>query len=682
MTKRKMSSRKEQQEYFAAAEDPNELAAGMSQKITEWRTWYASRGLNQLQTKKLKNYYGISQGGNTSMAVTRGGSEGELSLVKVNDLRNLIQHQLVIITSQRPAGIAKAINSDSKALQASRVGTAVAEFYMTQVGFEARYVEAAEIALVCDESFVEGVWDTSMGEVVGMDPVTGEVMNAGDGMINVHCPWFVARDPGFKVATQKWYIITKKANRFDRAKQYPKYATHILSCANDELPEVPMDYIPDGSDAIYEHWLIHDRTPSLPQGRYSLMIGGEIVLDTELPFKDFPVDRMAASDVIDACIGYAAANDILALEEVTDALHSIVVTNQVNFGGQCFVCPQNSGLKFADLAKGVRVFELPMNMIDKFKPLDLLHTPPEVFNYITMLGNKKDQTVGVSSVTKGQPEGQLAGASGSALALVQAQAISFNSGGQRAWFQLLGKSMTKFIRILAKWADVPRIAAIAGKSKMAGIKQFKYTGKDLQMVSSLVYEMVNPALQTLGGRMTLGDTLIKIPGMIKSPKQYIDLVVTGQPDVLWDDDVADQMLILEENEALIDGEDVDAIITEMHEDHIKSHMSLITNEAKKKDPGLVVKVTKHVLMHIGLWTEATLTNPGLLIATGQKPLYPPQQPGVQGPGPDGGPPPGAGGPDVGKSLMEPQGGGMPSLPKVAGTDEKAQVPGVSNSGAV
>ena len=102
--------------YFASVDDPFELAAGMQGKITEWRVWVKSRGLVGLWKKKLSNYYGISMAGNSSQGVEAGGSEGELSLIKVNDLHNLIQNQLVLVTGQRPAGIARAINSESRKL--------------------------------------------------------------------------------------------------------------------------------------------------------------------------------------------------------------------------------------------------------------------------------------------------------------------------------------------------------------------------------------------------------------------------------------------------------------------------------------------------------------------------------------------------------------------------------------
>jgi hypothetical protein len=674
------------QEYFASIEDPVRLASEMQEKVRIWRQWASNGGLMNLWQKKLKNYYGISAGGNSSQSVNQGGSQGELSLIKVNDLHNLIQNQLVMVTSQRPAGQARAVNSDTASLKAARIGTAIAEYYMSQVGFESKFVTVTETALLCDEGYIDLFWDKSAGDPIAVDPESGKPEMSGECILRTHAPWNVSRDPGLPIEQQKWVILSYRGNKYDLAASYPKFQEQILSCSENKIPSIPMESIPDGSDSIFAHLLVHDRTSAVPEGRYSLLIGDYIVLDTALPFKDYPVERISPADVIDGPIGYASANDILALEEVTDALHSIITTNEVTLGGATVVGPDGANIKHTDLAKGLRYFELPPDLVNSIKTLELCHTPPEVFNYVQMLGNKKEQAVGVNSVVRGQPEGQLAGASGAALALIQTQAIAFNSGIQRSYFRLLSGTMTKLIGILRTYADTPRVARIVGKSKASGLKEFKYTGQDLNSISSIVYEMVNPVSQTFGGRLTLAQDLLKAQ-MIKSPKQYINVVATGQTDVLTEDDEADQLLILEENENLTEGKPVNAVITEMHSDHIKSHMSVLSSVAAKSDPNLVNQALAHIQQHISLWQQASATNPGILMATGQQPLMPPPGMGgapgtaVPGGGPQGGGPQGGPGQLVGGGappvVQEAGEVSQPNLPNIAGTNEKPTIPGVN-----
>jgi hypothetical protein len=117
-------------------------------------------------------------------------------MIKVNDLRSLIQEQLVIVTSQRPAGQARAINSDTQSLKSARIGTAISEYYMSQIGFEAKFVTATEIALLCDEAYIDLFWDKTAGDPIAVDPVTGTPEMSGDCILRTHAPWNVSRDPG------------------------------------------------------------------------------------------------------------------------------------------------------------------------------------------------------------------------------------------------------------------------------------------------------------------------------------------------------------------------------------------------------------------------------------------------------------------------------------------------------
>lgn len=668
------------QEYFASVQDPVRLASEMQNKIRIWREWASGRGLITVWERKLRNYYGNAEGGNSSQAVTRGGSEGELSMVKVNDLHSLIQEQLVIVTSQRPAGQARAINSDSTSLKAARIGTAIAEYYMSQAGFEQKFVNATERALLCDEGFVDLFWNKDAGDPIALDMDTGIPEMSGDAVMRVHSTWNVARDPGCPIEAQKWYILSYPVNKFEAAASYPKFRDQILSCAKDGLQDVPMNFIPEGSDMIWAHLLVHDRAAALPDGRYALLIGDYVVYDEEkgLPYKDFPVERIAPGDVIDGSIGYAPANDIMALEEITDALHSVITTNQVTFGGQVIVGPEGANIKVSDLAKGVRYFELPPDMVNKLVPLQLTKTAPEVFNYIGLLGGKKEKAVGsVSSVLAAQAA---QGASGSSMALIQTQSISYNSGIQRSYFRLLSGSMTKLIGILRTYADTPRVAKIVGKSKSAGLKEFKYTGQDLNSISSIVYEMVNPMAQTFGGRLQFAQDLLKA-GQIKSPKQYLTVATTGQLDSMTENDEADQLLILEENEWLSEGKPVQVIVTEIHADHIRSHMSVLSSPKAKEDPTIVQNVLAHVFEHVRQWTEASQNNPGILMATNQQPLMPPAPPpGMGPPQPDA--PQGAGqliGGGQSPSVQKAQEVKQPNLPTIAGTHEKPTIPGVTDA---
>lgn len=666
-----------QDQYFATL-PVEQLANAMELKVRAWRSWCAEQGLNGIWKKKLSNYYGLSGNGNSSQDINSGGTEGELTLIKVQELRPLIQQQLVTVTSQRPTGVARAVNSDPDSLRGSRIGTALAEYYMSNANFEASFVKAAEIALLCDESFVELVWDQDAGDPVAVDPMTGKPEMAGDAKLRVHVPWLVARDPGAPFEQQNWHILSFRSNRFDLMARFPKFEKEILIAADNYDSDIPLSEIPEGSDMTWVHLFMHARTPALPDGRYSLMIGQQVVLDTELPFKDYPLERMYPSEVIEGCTGYSSANDVMALEDATDAMHSLLLSNNTTFGGQSLIGPKGVEVNHNDLGKGMRYFELPPEHVDKLRPLQLTKSAPETYQYIDRLSNKKEQQLGsVSSILNAQAA---QGASGASMALINAQSISFNSGVQRSYYRLLSSIMTKLIGILAKYADTPRVAQLVGKVKAQGLKEFKYTGKDLASVSSIVYEMVNPVLQSIGGRMTLAENLLKA-GQCKDPKQYLNVALTGNLDVLTQNDEADEILILEENEALSEGKPVKAIVTENHANHIRSHLSTCSSVEAKKDPIRVTQMLAHCQEHLDLWMQASISNPGILMATGQQPLMPP--PGMGMPGAPAPMPPEGGGGDVGKLAGDGSQPVMqqalevnePRMPINPATQQEAVVPG-------
>jgi hypothetical protein len=667
-------------EYFAMIKENGHYVDACLEKIDKWRKWTAARGLSELWRSKLSNYYGSSGDGYSSQRVISGGSEGELSNIKVNDLHSLVQNQLIVVTAARPTGIARAINSDVKTVKDSRIGTALAEYYLTQGGWEQTFVNAAEMALLIDEAFLEVCWDKDAGDEVrpDVDEATGQLIEcgkpimSGDAKLRLHAPYNVARDYDCKASDQKWHIVSIPMNRFDLAATFPKFADEILMAAQDEVSQLKIQ-IKECEDSVYLHLVLHDRTPAVPGGRYSMIVGRTLVADMELPFPTYPMEKMASADVIEGPTGYCASNDVMAMEQVTDALHSVVTTNNITFGGQSIVGPPLAGVTVSEIAKGLRYFELPPEQADKIIPLQLTRSAPETYQYITTLNAKKQEALGsVSGALQAQA---MQGASGSSMALIQSQAVQANSGTQRAYFRALSKIMTKTIELLRVYADTPRVIRIVGKAKSEGLKEFKYTRNELNSISTITYEIVNPVSQTIGGRMQMAQDLIS-NGMITNAKQYLTVATTGNLDVLTEPDEDANIMILEENERLSEGEEVMAVITENHQEHIKGHKSVISSPEAKKDVDLVQSVLSHIQEHINLWQEASMNNPAILMATGQQPL-PQVAPPMPPQGPQGGPAPEAK-PQAPNEQLEENQPNMPQLPINPATGERAEVPGVQN----
>jgi hypothetical protein len=119
---------------------------------------------------------------------------------------------------------------------------------------------------------------------------------------------------------------------------------------------------------------------------------------------------------------------------------------------------------------------------------------------------------GVNAVVRGDPPESLK--SGSALALVQAQAITFSSGLQSSYAHLVEDVYTDMINILKKFAKTQKIVQIVGKYNRSMLQSF--TGSDIDQINRVTVQVGSPLEQTVPGRMQIAQDLIQ-SGMISKP---------------------------------------------------------------------------------------------------------------------------------------------------------------------
>lgn len=672
--------------YFAALQGREYLDA-LKEKVNVYRDFCGASGLKQKWDLSLGAYYGVAADGKNSWITTPGGEFGELVQMKVNDYASIVRHELVLAIQNRPAGMAKAVNMDSKTLRDARVGTQLVEYYLTDPGhqFENDYVQALELALLTAESFVVQDWDTAVGDVVRPDEEGNEI-KAGDVVQSVFPVWNSACDLGNPSADKsEWRIFSKRVNKFALASKFKAHAEEIIQDAksqNQIRKPIISGANTDQTDFVEIHCLNHPPAPQLPMGRYTLFINDEIILDTEYPYKKRNFFRCSDREMFGTAFGHTANYDLLGLEQVTDCLNSIAINALSTFGVMTIVGPKGGGLAHQELGKGQRYLELDPNLVDKIRVLDLAKIPDSLVEIISLMNMKKGELSGINSILKGDPQGQLKGASGAAMALLQSQAISFNSGIQRAFYRLLSDAGTGLIELMQQFADDPRIVQIAGKVNQQAVKEFKFDGQTMSSISTVVFEPINPILQTASGKLTVAETLMQNTENF-DPNDYIEVLTTGNLNVVTNKATTMKEAILQENEQLVEGVPVKAVITENHKQHIDCHQLVISQPNAKQDPALVQRVLDHIQEHLDFWQEASMTNPQLLFATGQEVLPPPPMPqmpgmppGAPGPGPSVGP---AGNPNqaqaAGDAVKEPN---LPNPPKNPATGEPAPVaPGTS-----
>ena len=625
--------------YFAA-DSADKAASYLEQKTKEW---FQNISVNNYLNKIKKswaayhgNYYASSH------EISFGGEQGELVNLAVNHYSNLCTHMLNMVTGSRPSFQCRAINTDRKSKIQAELGNGLLEYYMREKRLERNIKSAVEYAIVLGSGFVKMEWNSTRGdindyldidpdEVVSFDEENNPLDEDGnllqpipiyDGDVDFYTlsPFDVAFDPTKEGPDlHEWVVIRTFVNRYNLKEKYPEYADEIMRIGTKDSQNsnnrISLTAFSKTEDIpVYE--LYHKRTEAKPEGRYMMYINSELVLeDADMPYRDLPVYRIAPRNVLGTPFGYTSMWDILPLQDAVNSLYSTIMTNNNAFGVQNILNPQGNNLKVNQLEGGLNFIEYNQT-VGKPEPLQLTATAQETYNFLSMIEKTMETVSGINSVARGNPESSLR--SGTALALVQSQALQFMSGLQQSYIQLLEDVGTGLINILKDFADAPRIAAIAGISNTSKMVTFK--SEDLEAINRVVVDVGNALAQTPAGRAQIAENLLQM-GLIATPERYLEVLNTGNLKSATQGITNELDTINSENETLLQGEaPVIAIATDHHAMHIREHRSVLSDPALRQDAQLVQRTLDHINEHIRLLQE---TDPNLLSIIGEQPLAPP-----------------------------------------------------------
>lgn len=611
-------------------------------KVQNYYEYLQLSGTMTLWRRSYNQYFKqIEEGGK----VHRSGEQGELSKISINHYRNLLLNLNNIITQQRPSWEPKASNTDYESAAQTILASGLLEYYERTKNLDQLSKNAVESCLMFGESFVSVAWDATDGEAYAVDEETGAVEKAGDINYANHSPLDVIRDTS--VTSPVWYIVRTRKNKYDLAAKFTDLEDKILSAGIDTDDEYLNRFderrrtLDNDEDTCTHYMFVHKRTPACPEGRLIEFLDAEtILLDSPLPYRKLPVYRLAAADITDSIFGYSVAYDLLPIQQAMDGLTSTILTNQSAFGVQSIASPRGSNTSISQVSEGLQLIEFD----PKSGPpqgINLTSTPPELFNFLQSLNQMGETLSGMNSVVRGQPEASLK--SGAALALVQAQAISFSSGLQHSYVSLLQDLGEATINLLQDFASVPRVAMIAGKSNRSLMREF--SGKDLSQIQRVTVDVGNPLTKTTAGRVNLAETLLQ-NGLVKDASSYIEVLNTGRLEPAIESTTAEQMLIKSENERLSEGQPAMAALTDEHLLHIQEHRVVIASPEARENPEILQVTLEHIREHLDILSNPA--NAQMLATLGQQPIQ-------QGP-----PPPGQEGPDAAQAL-DPN-GAQPNLP--------------------
>ena len=526
------------------------------------------------------------------------GDEGELVGTQLNHFRNLLQHRLNLTTKERPALICRARNSDLKSMKQAELGTSLIEYYLNEKSAETYLIKAVEDALIFGEGFVLQTWDPNAGREVDANEETESFDYEGDVTLSTHVTCNVIRDLGVRHwKDHKWIGVRSGMNKWDLLARFPEHEDSIR--AADRWIDVPLEdgARPFDEDRYYtrtdeietlQFW--HKKCPALPEGRYILIVGGEIIFDADMPYRDLPVHRVAASEITLTPFPYTPAFDLIPIQELINMCASTIASNQNAFGTQSIWIKAGGGIRPSQLMGG-------MNIIESEEPpqsVNLTATPQEIFNFMNDLIRHMELIAGIDQVTRGYSDDNVR--SGAFAALLQAQSVSFSSGLSRQYYQLLEAVGTSMLRMLRDFANEERVITIIGKHKRQYAKYF--TGDDLSLIDRVTVESTNPAFNTFSGKMAFAEMLVG-NNLIKTPQEILNVFQSGNVDSLLEADNAQLTLVREENEALMEGREIpDASIQDNLVLHVREHYSIAGTLEVRSDPAVMSALMNHVMSHI------------------------------------------------------------------------------------
>jgi len=599
------------------------LPAAIEDRIREFYSSHTRTGVLDLWRAAHQAFYSLSESGtHEASKLIEFGPEGEMLGVRSNQLRSIIRYILTSATADRPAFSPKATNASAAAMAQVSTARTLLDYYHKKKGLEQALISVALRCLLYGKAYLWETWDTSVG------PRGPDGKRLGDVAIKALSPIDVVCDMDRPSEEADWFIIRVWRNKYDQAAQYAagdedRYNDLIEVADMFEgertLSSLTFDRTVRKTDDVAQWHLLHAPTPACPEGRYTIMTGKEdILFDGPLPFDELHVYDMTPEEFLEAgSLGYGAVWELMGLQQVYDGMLSTAVTNFDAMGTNDILLPDGTNVGYEELREGLNIIRHPPGqppaVLEKFQLADAF------FKLFTAVRENMQLSTGVNNVVRGDPESSLK--SGSALALIQAQAVHFQSGFQGAYVRLEENAATGIIQILKRYAEVPRLAAIAGAYESDALKAFK--AEDINQIDRVDIEVGNPIFRTVAGKFDIATQLLE-RGLIKDVNAYYQVLETGRLEPVTDPARRGAMRVRDENELRMRGpaltptgkfdpitgmplnevQGCPVVITQDPHAHIAGHASVLDSADALANPAVVNAVTEHILEHLRVWQSA------------------------------------------------------------------------------
>lgn len=578
-------------EYWAATdfnEDPNldggaplndgqRMASELMRKNENYYNYYGSTGLFERDRRSYMSLYGLApDGDNVSYRITRGGENGQLALFTPNHYGNILNHMATLVAAKKPGLQGRAENSDSDSLQQAKLADAVIDHFQRELDIEGYSRTCLTGCLTMREAWFWMRWNSNKGDVYAPGDGSSEATKTGGFEVSVHQPGDIIRDvTALDIHDPDWLMVRHFTNKWDLAARFPEHREDILACSRNTSDPYRVEFQTTviESDLIPLYQFYHKPTEALPSGRQCTLVSSKgLLLDGPLAYGGtIPLIPMMPQKLYSTAFGYTPMFELLALQQILNALYSGMVTDAVAFAVRRILVPRGQPITATQLQANLGVLYYDGNMP---KP-ELMETPlntGEKLAAIQSIEKLFGTLSGINDVVRGNAENTGVKAA-SGLALLQAQALQYLSFLEFEYGRFWQRWGNLCLAILRERAQAPLMIAVAGKSKQSTLQSF--TGNQIPNNYRVTVDLGNPVLKTAAGRQTVADNLMQVNGFgepgIEATQKYLQFLNTGSLQPTMDAQTAEVDLILSENEQISMGICPPVSLSDTDELHIHDH---------------------------------------------------------------------------------------------------------------
>lgn len=579
--------------------------------------------MRRLFAKAYEAYYG--QKWSYEHGTVRIGDQGEYTGININELRSQIKGVISLTTENRVVFDCVTTSTDVQAQNNVIIGNSLLErkFYVDKV--ESKTKQMLEQGLVFGTSYLYVGFKKS-DKLVGVSG-EGRTVYSGDLDIKPLSQLDVMVDPYLEQWDEHEYVMFRRLeNRFNLAAEYPEVAEDIL-----KLP-IPKNLLMSSSNVdvdtqpnVWVYYTFHKPTKAigLEQGMFHKCVDKNITLFHDVnPYECLPVICYRPGMMYGSSQGHALSWDLMPVQEAMNTLDSSMLTMAENFAIPNILADRMFGAEETALSGGMKLIvgqSVPDVPNGGFPHAMDMPKPDQTYMELNNTYQQRMMNLsGLNAAARGQTTAQQ---SGTAIALAQSAAQTFNSSVEFGYVTALEETASMILRVCKLFLTKEEIIAQAGLSMEYAAST--YANASLEQIASVKIDMGNSLAKTVSGRVEMGTQLLN-QGQI-SASEYLAILQTGSLPKTIQSKTSGDTLISKENEMLMTGQHPIMSVIDNHLAHINAHKSVLDNPNLRAEANIIALVMQHLEEHLSIMEQLKVENPQLLDIALNQPLGTTQQ---------------------------------------------------------